>query len=66
MSEINLEVIDRTEEWEHVRVIKKFMEDWVSLIYDSSVHTNPVEFNIDYSDSSQLTLTFNCNFFENE
>ena len=66
MSKINLELKDRTGEWQQAQDNRKFMEDWVSLVYDSSVHINPVDLNIDYSDSSQQTLTFNCNFFENE
>ena len=65
MSDINLEFVDRTEEFDEDKNIQKFIEDWVSLMYDSSVNYQ-VPLDDDILDSSQINLTFKCDMFENE
>ena len=70
MGEINLEFIDRTEENNVDKNIRKFIEDWTSLIYDSSayydkIHDSSVNY-LDLLDSSQISFTFKCDMFENE
>lgn len=42
MSEINLEFIDKTEEYKDAKYIRKFMEDWTSLIHDSSAYYDKI------------------------
>ena len=63
MSEINLEFVDRTEEFDEDKNIQKFIEDWVSLMYDSSVNYQVLL--DDILDSSQISLTFKFDMFEN-
>ena len=63
MSEINLEFVDRTEEFDEDKNIQKFIEDWVSLMYDSSVNYQ-VLLDVDILDSSQINLTFKFDMFE--
>ena len=70
MSKINLEFVDRTEEINEDKNIRKFIEDWASLIYDSSayydkIHDSSVNY-LDLLDSSQISFTFKCDMFENE
>ena len=70
MSKINLEFVDRTEEINEDKNIRKFIEDWASLIYDSSayydkIHDSSVNY-LDLLDSSQINLTFKCDMFEDE
>ena len=81
MSEINLEFVDRTEENNEDKNIRKFIEDWASLIYDSSayydkIHDSSVNYLeplddvviLDSIDSSQISLTFKYDYdlIENE
>lgn len=42
MSEINLEFMDRSEEWNGAKYIRKFMEDLDSLIKDSSAYYDKI------------------------
>ena len=70
MSEINLEFVDRTEENNEDKNIRKFIEDWASLIYDSSayydkIHDSSVNY-LDLLDSSQISFTFKCDMFGDE
>ena len=70
MSKINLEFVDRTEEINEDKNIRKFIEDWASLVYDSSVyydkiHESSVNY-LDLLDSSQISFTFKCDMFEDE
>ena len=72
MSEINLEFVDRTEENNEDKNIRKFIEDWASLIYDSSayydkIHDSSVNY-LDLLDSSQISFTFKYDYdlIENE
>ena len=70
MSKLNLEFVDRTEETNEDKNIRKFIEDWASLVYDSSVyydkiHNSSVNY-LDLLDSSQISFTFKCDMFENE
>lgn len=53
-----------------IKNIQKFIEDWASLIYDSSayydkIHDSSVNY-LDLLDSSQISFTFKCDMFENE
>ena len=74
MSEINLEFVDRTEEFNEAKNIRKFMEDWISLVYDSSTYDyydkirdssahyfEPLD-DVDILDSSQISLTFKYDY----
>ena len=70
MSKINLEFVDRTEETNEDKNIRKFIEDWASLVYDSSVyydkiHDSSVNY-LDFLASSHISLTFKCDMFEDE
>ena len=65
MGKLNLEFVDRTEELDEAKNIRKFIEDWVSLMYDSSVNYQ-VPLDDDILDSSQISLTFKYDMFENE
>ena len=67
MGKLNLEFVDRTEEFDEDKNIQKFIEDWVSLMYDSSVNYQ-VLLDDDILDSSQISLTFKCDYdlIENE
>ena len=70
MSKINLEFVDRTEETNEDKNIRKFIEDWASLVYDSSVyydkiHNSSVNY-LDLLDSSQISFTFKCDMFGDE
>ena len=42
MSDINLEFLDKTEEYNQAKYIRKFMEDWASLIRDSSSYYDKI------------------------
>ena len=42
MSKLNLEFVDRTEETNEDKNIRKFIEDWASLVYDSSVYYDKI------------------------
>lgn len=65
MGKLNLEFVDRTEEFDEDKNIRKFIEDWVSLVYDSSVNYQyQVPLDDDILDSSQINLTFKCDMFE--
>ena len=81
MSDINLEFLDKTEEYNQAKYIRKFMEDWASLIRDSSsyydkIHDSSVNYLeplddvviLDSIDSSQISLTFKYDYdlIENE
>ena len=78
MSDINLEFLDKTEEYNQAKYIRKFMEDWVSLIRDSSsyydkIHDSSVNYlepldDVDTLDSNQISLTFKYDYdlIENE
>ena len=78
MSEINLEFVDRSEEWEEARNILKFMKDWAFLIYDSSSYYDKIEdssahyfeplYDVEILDSSHISLTFKYDYdlIENE
>ena len=78
MSEINLEFIDRSEEWDNARNLLKFMKDWASLIDDSSAYYDKIRdssvhyfeplYDIDILDSSHISLTFKYDYelIENE
>ena len=46
-----------------IKNIQKFIEDWVSLMYDSSVNYQ-VLLDVDILDSSQINLTFKFDMFE--
>ena len=71
MSEINLEFVDRTEEWNEDKCIQKLMEDWASLIHGGSAYCNTInDSSVNYLDplddvgildSTQISLTFECN-----
>ena len=68
MSDINLDFLDKTEEYNQAKYIRKFMEDWASLIRDSSsyydkIHDSSVNY-LDLLDSSQISFTFKCDMFE--
>ena len=70
MSKINIEFVDRTEEFDEAKNIRKFIEDWASLVYDSSayydkIHDSSVNY-LDLLDSSQISFTFKCDMFEDE
>lgn len=70
MGEINLEFVDRSEENNEDKNIRKFIEDWASLIYDSSayydkIHDSSVNY-LDLLDSSQISFTFKCDMFGDE
>lgn len=70
MSKINLEFVDRTEENNEDKNIRKFIEDWASLVYDSSayydkIHDSSVNY-LDLLDSSQISFTFKCDMFGDE
>ena len=67
MGKLNLEFVDRTEEFDEDKNIQKFIEDWVSLMYDSSVNYQ-VLLDDDILDSSQISLTFKYDYelIENE
>ena len=70
MSKINLEFVDRTEENNGDKNIRKFIEDWASLVYDSSayydkIHDSSVNY-LDLLDSSQISFTFKCDMFGDE
>ena len=71
MSKINLKFVDRLEENNEDKNIRKFIEDWASLIRDSSsyydkIHDSSVNYLeplddviiLDSIDSSQISLTF--------
>lgn len=67
MSEINLEFVDRTEEWNEAKHMQKFMEDWSSLNNDSSSYYDKIRdssvnylepLDDDILDPSQLSFTF--------
>ena len=75
MSEINLEFLDKTEEYNQAKYIRKFMEDWTSLIRDSSAYCNTIYDSsvnylnplddvviLDSIDSSQISLTFKYDY----
>ena len=71
MSKINLKFVDRPEENNEDKNIRKFIEDWASLVYDSSVnYLEPLDdvVILDSIDSSQISLTFKYNYdlIENE
>ena len=66
MSEINLEFVDRTEERNEAKYMRKFMEDWSSLIQDGSAYCNTINdssehyfepLDDDILDPSQISLT---------
>ena len=70
MSKLNLEFVDRTEENNEDKNIRKFIEDWASLVYDSSayydkIHDSSVNY-LDLLDSSQISFTFKCDMFGDE
>ena len=70
MSKLNLEFVDRTEETTEDKNIRKFIEEWASLVYDSAVyydkiHDSSVNY-LDLLDSSQISFTFKCDVFEDE
>ena len=70
MSKINLKFVDRPEENNEDKNIRKFIEDWASLVYDSSVyydkiHNSSVNY-LDLLDSSQISFTFKCDMFGDE
>lgn len=70
MGEINLEFVDRPEENNDDKNIRKFIEDWASLVYDSSayydkIHDSSVNY-LDLLDSSQISFTFKCDMFGDE
>ena len=70
MSKINIEFVDRTEEFDEAKNIRKFIEDWASLVYDSSayydkIHDSSVNY-LDLLDSSQISFTFKCDMFGDE
>ena len=68
MSDINLEFVDKSEEWNEAKNIRKFIEDWTSLIRDSSAYCNMInDSSVNYLeplddvgilDPSQISLTF--------
>ena len=75
MSEINLEFVDRTEENNEDKNIRKFIEDWASLVYDSSTYYDYYDKIRDSSahyfeplddvvilDSSQISFTFKYDY----
>lgn len=78
MSEINLEFVDRTEERNEVKYMRKFMEDQSSLIRDGSVYCNTINDSsehyfeplddVDILDLSQISFTFKYDYelIENE
>ena len=76
MSEINLEFVDRSEEWNEAKNILKFMEDWASLIRDSSTYYDKIRDSsahyfeplddVVILDSSQISFTFKCDMFGDE
>ena len=68
MGEINLEFVDRTEEFNEAKNILKFMKDCASLIHDSSVHYFEPLYDVDILNSSQISFTFkyDYNLIENE
>ena len=81
MCEINLEFLDKTEEYNQAKNIRKFIEDWASLIRDSSAYCNMINDSsvnyleplddvviLDSIDSSQISLTFKYDYdlIENE
>ena len=78
MSEINLEFVDRTEDWNEAKHMRKFMEDWSSLIWDGSAYCNTINESsvncleplddVDILDPSQISLTFKYEYdlIENE
>ena len=79
MGEINLEFVDRTEEYNDAKNILKFMKDWASLVYDSSTYYDYYDkirdssahyfeplYDVDILDSSHIRLTFKCDMFEDE
>lgn len=81
MSEINLEFVDKSEEWNESKNIRKFIENWISLVYDSSTYDyydkirdssvnylEPLDdvVILDSIDSSQISLTFKFDMFEDE
>ena len=70
MSDINLQFVDRIEESNEAKYMRKFIEDWASLVYDSSVyydkiHDSSVNY-LDLLDSSQISFTFKCDMFGDE
>ena len=75
MSDINLEFVDKSEEWNQAKYIRKFIEDWASLIRDSSTYCNMINDSsvnylnplddvviLDSIDSSQISLTFKYDY----
>lgn len=78
MSEINLEFVDRTEERNVAKYMRKFMEDWSSLILDGSAYCNTINDSsehyfdplddVDILDSSQISFKFKYDYdlIENE
>ena len=78
MNEINLEFIDRTEEWNEAKHMRKFMEDWSSLIRDGSAYCNTINDSsehyfeslddVDILEPNQISLTFKYDYdlIENE
>ena len=77
MSEINLEFVDRTEERNGAKYMRKFMEDWSSLIRDGSAYCNTINdssehyfetLDDDILDPSQISFTFKYDYelIENE
>ena len=76
MSKINLEFVDRSEEFDGAKNILKLMKDWISLAYDSSSYCNVIRdssahyfeplYDVDILDSSHIRLTFKCDMFEDE
>ena len=75
MSDINLEFLDKTEEYNQAKYIRKFIEDWASLIRDSSTYCNMINDSsvnylnplddvviLDSIDSSQISLTFKYDY----
>lgn len=68
MSEINLEFVDRTEEWNEAKHMRKFMEELASLNNDSSVnYLEPLD-DVDILEQNQISLTFKYDYdlIENE
>lgn len=58
MGEINLEFVDRTEERNESKYMRKVMEDWASLNNDGFEHYfDPLD-DVGILDPSQISLTF--------
>ena len=63
---LTFEFVDRTEEFNEDKNIQKFIEEWVSLMYDSSVNYQVPSDDVIDLDSSQISLTFKYDMFEDE